>query len=133
MLKKYVSLYFSMSTGDETFDLPNSLVTNNYLCGVLSLSGKIPINSQTSKPSRLFLCSDFCQDSFVNNTKLPVLCEIKFKSKGTVSTNLFNISWLHILRPTIASVRLYICDEEGTPYSLAGGNLNCSLLFVHSP
>ena len=131
MVFKYISLHFSMTKNDQTFDLANSLTTNKFLCGVLKLRGKVP--NPKNVQSRLFLCCDFCQDSYVNSTKMPALCEIVFKPNGTINTSFSNITWLHILRPNIASVRLYLCTEEGTLFSLEEGDLRCSLLFVHSP
>lgn len=128
---KYIPLYFSMSSADETFQLAKTVNTENYLCGIVKLSGKIPKNVITGQ--RLFLCSDICQDSYVNQTKFPALFEIKTKPNGSVNTDIYNISWLHILRPSTTSIRLYICNEEGAIVSFEGGSLNSSLLFVHSP
>lgn len=135
-MSKCVPFYFNFNVDseqnyDKTFYLPEVISTENYVCGIKHLSGKI--TSSVKKTERLFLCSDICQESFVNSTKIPVICEIIRNIKGNITNNIENVTWLKILRPNISTVRLYICDEKGKPLSLTNPILRGTLLFAYSP
>ena len=67
--------------------------------------------------SHLYLCCDIVKESFVGNLKIPVLLCIKQKN-NTFIGNVFKVIWLKVMRPTISSIRLYICDDEGKIISL---------------
>ena len=131
-MNKFIPLYFTLED-ENTFQLAKTINTDKYLCGISYLEGKV-VTPSYKKSDRLFLCSDVCQESYVNSIKLPILCEIyRNKKNGTVINEIYNITWLRILRPNISSVKLYICDEEGSTVSFWTGQLRCSLLFIYSP
>ena len=114
------------TNGDSiiNFDIP--LEYNGYGIGLVSVTGKLAENME----KQLFLCSDIIEESFVGNKKLPVLHALRRKENGFLYSNIFNILYLRIVRPTISSIRLYICDEEGQIVSLKKKHLNCTLLIV---
>ena len=79
----------------------------------------------------LYLCSDICEDSMLQTTKLPILRSVYINPKTKkVNRAIENLIWLKVARPTIDSVRLYISDEFGIPVSLVRSNLQCTLVFV---
>ena len=130
-MNKFIPLYFTFE-GENTFQLAKTINTDKYLCGICNLEGKI-VTPNYKKSQRLFLCSDICQESYVNSLKLPILCEMIRNQGGSVINEFYNITWLRILRPTISSLKLYICDEEGSTVAFDSGELRCSLLFAFSP
>ena len=76
----------------------------------------------------LYLCSDIVEESDVGNIKMPVLRYLKRKNGIPVEIN--NVIWLHVMRPSISRIRLYIADETGKILSLPKNTLNCTLLFI---
>ena len=61
---------------------------------------------------------------------MPILCRIKRGASGIVNSNIHNIIWLRVMRPTISSIRLYIANGKGEIISLGNEELNCTLLFI---
>ena len=78
----------------------------------------------------IYLCCDSCEESFVEKSKMPVLRRIKQGASRIVNSNIHNVIWLHVMRPTINSVRLYISNGKGEITSLGPEELNCTLLFI---
>ena len=129
MKYRYMYLYLSLNNGVCHTELAKTLETEHYLCAVSELSGKIT-NSNFRKVDRLFLCSDVCQESFVDNTKLPILCEIHRNQNGVVTNTFQHMNWLHVLRPNLSCVKLYILDDQGVDVSVDFGSLRCTLMFA---
>ena len=77
----------------------------------------------------LYLCCDIIPESSVGNLKMPVLRYLKRKN-GRVIGDIYNVIWLNVIRPSIASIRLYIADDRGKIVSLEGNTLKCTLLFI---
>lgn len=123
-------LYLS-TNGDKTIELASILNVEKYGCGVVNVTGKINHNeSNLKKTDRLFLCSDICEESFIENVKLPILCEIFRNGNGVINNDIFNIVWISILRPAISSIRLYISNFKGEIISVEESSVNCTLLIV---
>ena len=117
----------SLSTrGDTTTQLPIPLEVQGYGCGIIEMTGKV--YSTDTKP--LYLCSDICEESFIGNNKMPVLRRIKRGSGGIVNSDINNVIWLRVMRPTISSIRLYISNGNGEIVSVGSEELNCTLLFI---
>ena len=76
----------------------------------------------------LYLCSDIVEESDVGNIKMPVLRYLKRRNGIPVEIN--NVIWLHVMRPSISRIRLYIADDTGKILSLPKNTLNCTLLFI---
>lgn len=140
------AVYLS-TNGDTTTVLSTPLEVQGYGCGVIELNGKVVIPKRllrTNKPiedeveqksavdegftDNLYLCSDIVEESDVGNIKMPVLRYLKRKNGIPVEIN--NVIWLHVMRPSISRIRLYIADETGKIVSLPKNTLNCTLLFV---
>lgn len=123
-------LYLS-TNGDKTIELASVLNVEKYGCGVVNITGKINHNeSQLKKNDRLFLCSDICDESFFENVKLPILCEILRNGNGVINNDIFNIVWISILRPAISSIRLYISNVKGEIISFNENSVYCTLLLI---
>ena len=153
------AVYLS-TNGDTTTFLSTPLEVQGYGCGVIELNGKVLVpkkllrtNKQRTQPEppqpipkppekseedeqninegftdNLYLCSDIVEESDVGNIKMPVLRYLKRKNGIPVEIN--NVIWLHVMRPSISKIRLYIADETGKILSLPKNTLNCTLLFI---
>ena len=119
------AVYLSTS-GDTTTQLPLPLEMQGYGCGIIEMTGKV--YHREKEP--LYLCSNICEESFVGNNKMPILRRIKRGASGIVNSNIHNIIWLRVMRPTISSIRLYIANGKGEIISLGSEELNCTLLFI---
>ena len=120
------ALYLS-TQGDDTIDLPVPLEVENYLCGIVEMSGKV----NTFKGD-LFLCCHICEESYMGENMIPVLRSIKRKTNGMVINDINHVIWLPVMRPHISNIRLYISDESGEIKTVDKNKLNCTLLFVPS-
>ena len=119
------ALYLS-TNGDSITQLPTPLEIQGYGCGVIEMTGKVYHNAKEP----IYLCSDICEESFVGQNKMPVLRRIIRGVSGIVNTNIHNVIWLRVMRPTISSIRLYISNSKGEIISLGREELNCTLLFI---
>ena len=85
-------------------------------------------NNDDGFTNNLYLCSDIVEESDVGNIKIPVLRSLK--RKNGIPAEINNVIWLHVMRPSISRIRLYIADETGKVFSLPKNTLNCTLLFI---
>ena len=132
------AVYLS-TNGDQTTVLPFPLEVQGFGCGVFEMNGKVflPRNQDNGNKNKkdignLYLCCNIVEESFVRKIKIPVLQCIKRKN-GVITGVINKIIWLKVMRPTISTRRLYICDEQGELVSLPHNRLNCTLLFVPDP
>ena len=143
------------TNGDTTTILSTPLEVQRYGCGVFELDGKVIVPKRllkTNKPQQpaeeeedvnngsqvipvdegytdnLYLCSDIVEESDVGSIKMPVLQYLK--RKNGIPTEINNVIWLQVMRPSISSIRLYIADETGKILSLPKNTLRCTLLFI---
>ena len=130
-----MKVIYLTTNGDTTTILPYPLEVQGYGCGVFEMDGKISLPKSGGNANRnngLFLCCNIVEESFVGNIKMPVLRYIKRKN-ANVSSEIQNVIWLKVMRPTISSIRLYITDEHGEIVSLPRNYLSCTLLFTPAP
>lgn len=119
------ALYLN-TNGDSVTNLAVQLDVEGYACGVITMRG----STNAFEDKSLFLCCDIIEESNINDKRLPVLREIVFNKKGTISNKIEHIIWLQVLRPTISSIRLYICNENGEIVSFGNKKVYCTLLFI---
>ena len=93
------ALYLS-TTGDTTTELAAPLEVEGYGCGVIEMTGRI--RSGYREP--LYLCCDICEESFINDTKMPILRFIDRLSNGKINNEIKHVIWLKVMRPNINSV-----------------------------
>lgn len=123
------ALYLT-TLGDTTIKLPTTLEVEGYGCGVLELTGKVL--SGFKEP--LYLCCDICEESLVGDKRMPVLRFLNRNLKnGNVNNSIDHVIWLHVMRPSISSIRLYIADENGQVVTVEKNSLHCTLLFIPAP
>jgi hypothetical protein len=124
------ALYMT-TTGDSTITLAQRLDIENYGCGLIEVSGQLePTNSTLSARDNFFLCSDFVQESFIGQIKLPIIRKIKFSRNWEVNTYFKKIIWLKVEREPISRINLYLTDELGNRVSFKGEGLMCTLLLI---
>ena len=142
------------TNGDTTTILSTPLEVQGYGCGVFEIDGKVIVPKRllkTNKPQQpaeeedvnngsqvipvdegytdnLYLCSDIVEESDVGSIKMPVLRYLK--RKNGIPTEINNVIWLQVMRPSISSIRLYIADGTGKILSLPKNTLRCTLLFI---
>ena len=112
--------------GDTTIIYKNPLEYEGYGIGLVKVSGKIKIQSN----SDLFLCCDLIEESFIGNEKFPVLYPLEREENGKITCDIYKVLYLRIIRPSITSIRLYIIDKKGKVVSLAKNYLRCTLLII---
>ena len=79
------SLYISTS-GDTTLELPFPIDIDGCVCGVIEMNGKL-----SSYKGDLYLCSDFCEESIVGDTIMPVLRNIKRRANGVIINDINHV------------------------------------------
>ena len=95
------AVYIS-TTGDDTTELATPLEAEGYGVGVIEMNGRVRNGFKDS----LYLCCDICEESYVNNTKMPNLRQINQSSNGNVNKYIDHVIWLKVMRPNINSIRL---------------------------
>lgn len=129
MIKEPVVIHVTFNTEDTTVQLSGAIDLKGYGLASLQLSGFL--KSWDWKKDLLFLCGDFCQESYLNSAMQPVLCSISkgFGGGGTV-LDVTNPVWLKPNRERLTSVRLYVVDQNGNRKSFEGSFLKCTLVFI---
>ena len=112
--------------GDTVINYPIPLEYEGYGIGLVKVEGKI----KTQSNSDLFLCCDLIEESYVGNEKLPVLYPLGRDENGKINCAIYKVLYLRIIRPSISSIRLFICDKKGRVISLAKNYLRCTLLII---
>lgn len=121
------ALYLSCF-GDSTQILAETLEVEGFGCGVIDVQGKLQIDKKSGES--LFLCCDFCEDSLVNNNRLPILRQLDQNRNGVMVKDINHVIWLKVIRTSIKKVRLYICNSSGEIIPFKSGSLQCTLIFV---
>ena len=100
------AVYLSTKS-DQTTVLIFPSEVQGFGCRVVEIIGKVLLPKNKKDISNLYLCCNIVDESFVGNLKIPVLRCIERKN-GVITSNINNIIWLNVMRPTISSIRLYI-------------------------
>lgn len=120
------ALYLS-TTGDSTIEIPETLEVEGYYVGIVELHGKL----DSKRGKTCYLCSDICEESIIGENRLPILRSIHRKPNGTlINDEMYKVIWLKVMRPSISTIRLYICDETGEIITLGKNSLTCTLLLI---
>ena len=134
---KCVYLSFNKENGKDVLDQTTTLAVpikgSGYGLGLFEVTGRLVSSDVKMKTKELYLCSDICEDSNVNEIKMPVVRQLKRNPNGVITTSINNVVWLRINRPEISSIRMYIADSEGHLASLSSYRLSCLLLFTPAP
>lgn len=133
---KCVYLSYEKSTakkGDDVLDETTTLAVPiqgiTHGVGLVEVSGRVVTSNARSKEN-MYICCDICEDSNVEDIKMPVLRQLKRNANGVLTTDIHHIIWLRTNRPEISDIRMYIADSKGQLVSLSSYRLSCLLLFV---
>ena len=128
------SVYFSKQIVLEdkyfyiTLELNCYIEVYNHVIGLGELTGQVQSKNERKK-TPLYLCCDVCDESNVQDMKMPVLRQIIRSQGGNITSTLNNMIWLKVNRSTVKRIRLYIADINGELQSLSNCLLNGTLLF----
>lgn len=134
------SSYFpNNSPNDFYVKMLNSLMFKNvYLCGVISfqfydsiLVNDIAVANNTSL--NMYICSEICQQSFMNDSMSPVLnrFNVKVNNDNTLKEiSPLNPIYVPIVRSFNQDVHLYIKGDENNRISLTKGPTKVTLHLV---
>ena len=125
-MSKHMKALFLSTSGDNTIDLPLPLEVEGYGCGIIEINGRI----DSLKSEQLFLCCVICEESFTGKAMMPILRNIKRRTNGIIINEINHMIWLHVMRPHISSIQLYIANKFGDIIALPKNNLKCTLLFI---
>ena len=123
-------IYLKLDETQSVTVFPTPLEREGYMVKVVEMEGKINDSAIPKNNSELFLCCDFCEESYVGNTLMPVLRKIKTDGNGNVLDNLHQSIWVKVMRPTITRISVFICNDKGQRLSLSNKHLKCTLVFV---
>lgn len=123
-------IYLKLTESPSVTSFPSPLEREGFMVKVVEMEGKINHSINERKNSDLFLCCDFCEESYVGNVLMPVLRKIKRDNEGNILNNLHQSIWVKIMRPTITRISLFICDDKGQRLSFPNEQLKCTLVFV---
>ncbi len=102
----------------------------------ISLSGSwavslIDFHISTFTPGGvLHICSDLCEDSIVNDTKIPLLKRCFFPSSNTFYWSDGGTHPIKVSKTEFNTVRIFILDEQFNPISDTGETIICSLCLL---
>ena len=88
---------------DITLDLTCPVDITNNVIGLGELTGHVQAKDERRK-TPLYLCCDVCEDSNVENIKMPVLRQIMRSQGGNISSSLNNIFWIEVTRNIVKSL-----------------------------
>ena len=129
-------LYLHLNSADAFIHIDDfGLDLKNYLCGLISINGKILLdkdeNNSSNDEKSLYLCSDLCGNMSILNKglRLPVLREIIFKeNESTIDSSAYSkVLWIETSDVVIHKIHLYIRNGLGETPSLKHCSLNCTL------
>ena len=123
-------IYLKLEGTELTTVFPTPLEREGYMVKVVEMEGKIDHSTNERKNAELFLCCDFCEESYIGNILMPVLRKIKRNDKGKIMDNLHQSIWVKVMRPTITRISIYICTDKGQKVSFSENQLKCTLVFV---
>lgn len=129
MIREALIIHLTAPNGACVVSLAQTLKVQGYAVSVLNISGHL--RGWDPNKEALYLCADICKESFVNRSLLPVLHSLTtdFNGSGAVA-NVSNAIWLKTNREYVNSIRLYICNEEGSVRSFPESLLKCTLVFI---
>ena len=121
---------------DFTVKMLNTSIFHNIrLCGLISFQfhdqftiNKVADMEYTSL--NLYVCSDLCQQSFVNDCMLPVLTRLNINVNNDSALKDIMIShpiYIPIVQSYKESVRIYIVGDDGKDISISKGPTKATL------
>lgn len=139
---KYVrmtDLYFYLSSRDSLdirknnntsefwIQLPKRYtLEGNWKCALIEASLTCDF---TPKSSRLYICSDIVEESYVRNTSLPVLRNIEVwgRFKKLKTEQFLHPTYIPVKVTNLNLIRIHLVDEDLNPVEFDSNDLHCVL------
>ncbi len=114
------TVYYPENTAtDFTIQLPTHISSVSE-CGLIEL--RLP-----SRPEKkLFVCTDICEESVINEKTLPVISSLIRKDSAPS-----HIVYIPLRSRSFDIIRFYICDESGRVAELEGQAIEGTSLTLH--
>ncbi len=116
---------------DFTIQLPETLnLEGEWWCSLEEI--RIQGRFKARVPKVVFVCCDLIQDSYVGDTKLPLLRKIFLSPRSRkIDLRFENTFSFRVSRRQVHRVRVYLRTEGRVYPSLVQGTLNCTLRLHH--
>ena len=108
---------------DFTVELPHPYELNGqWVCGLKEIQLSL-------RDDIVYVCSDICEESYAENTMIPVLRTLqKPKGKGVLSYFLFDNPIYVKIKPSVMNrVRIFIRGSQLKEANIKGSNVRCTL------
>lgn len=98
----------------------------HWMCAVKEISFT---SNFTPKSSRLYLCCDIVEESYVRETSLPVLRNIEIQSryKKLKASEFSSPTYVPVKVTNLNTIRLYLLDEHLNQVEFQSSDLHCVL------
>ena len=120
-------LFPNNTLNDFTVQLPRMMTLNGlWTCGLVDLTFN---NSESEGSEVIFIACDICQESYLQNSYLPILRRITTPStsQGRYDISFSNPYYIPVSRDNVESIRVYIRNENLDTYSFKSGTFTCTL------
>ncbi len=124
-----LTLHKNNSATEFDIELPKKYVLDgNWECALKELSLTLSFHPESS---RLYLCCDFLEESYVKNTSLPVLRNVNVgedygKFLGITFTDPY---YVNVKSPDLSRLRVFVRDSELKSLTFQHNDLYCVLHF----
>lgn len=124
MVKEAIVMCMTSDSVEKYIQLCSPLNVTGYAVSVLSFHGDF--DPEDAETDSLFLCSNICKESYLNEGIAPILFQINKKSVFEFSSTI----WYPVNRNILTSLKLYILNSKGERPSFRTCHFTCSLVFV---
>lgn len=122
----------TLYSSQKTINLPRHIYLEDMGCALLEITGHVKPLPPSHTP--LFLCSDFIQESSVNNNTLPIIRRLQFEENkqgiGVINKNFEKLVWYPCTSKYLSEIKLFISDVHGAIPTFESCQLDCTLLFI---
>ena len=127
--KSSINKFPSNISTDFLFSLPNEIsLIGHWEISLIEFSYKLPKNTEGA----FLICSDLCDVSIVNESFVPVLCQIHMIPKKNTKVHLekpVRPKYVPLINNTISTIRMYISSYMSDISSLIQEPVSCVLHF----
>jgi hypothetical protein len=117
------SVHPNNTASEFTVELPRNYdLRGDWECAL------VEIRCRSNSTSRIYVCSDIVQDSYIGNTLLSALRTVELRAKKIVDLTFSNPFYINVQTRELSRVSVFIRDRELEPYRLTG-SLYCSIHF----
>ena len=125
--KDSLRLFEDNSPTEFRIQFPRPLtLEGHWTCALIEVALDCDFNPRSS---RLYLCCDFLQESYVRNALLPVLRNIEVNTRyGKIKTEQYSVPlYVPVNRTYLHTAKLRLLDENLDPVTFSKNNFHCVL------